>query len=102
MRMDRNLVARPWFIPATSHQPEKPNLYISYKMAGLGAVPMATVLRTPLICQTELEYSWPAHKQHFILRPLRQHPPVQQRRRLPGQEALCARRLKFYQSYLMH
>ena len=52
---------------ATSHQPEKPNLYISYKMAGLGAVPMATVFRTPLIYPTESEYSWPAHKQRFIL-----------------------------------
>ena len=27
------------------------------KMAGLGAVPMATVFRTPLICLTGLEYS---------------------------------------------
>ena len=76
MRMDRNVAVRPSFILATSHLPEKPNLYISYKMAGLGAVPMATVFRTPLICPTELEYSWPAHKQRFILRPLRQQPPV--------------------------
>ena len=72
MRMDRNLAARPSFILATSHQLEKPNLYISYKMAGLGAVPMATVFQTPLIYPTELEYSWSAHKQCFILRPLRQ------------------------------
>ena len=79
MRMDRDLAARPSFTPAMSHQPEKPNLYISYKMAGLGAVPTATVFRTPLIYPTKLEYSWPAHKQRFILRPLRQQPPVQQR-----------------------
>ena len=96
MRMDRNLAARPSFVPMTSHRPEKPNLFISYKMAGLGAVPMATVFQIPLICPTESEYSWPAHKQRFILRPLRQQPPVQQRRWLLGQEALCARRLKFY------
>ena len=38
----------------------------------IGAVPMATVFRTPLIYPTELEYSWPTHKQCFILRPLRQ------------------------------
>ena len=62
----------PSFTPAMSHQPEKPNLYISYKMAGLGAVPMAKVFRTPLIYPTELEYSWLARKQHFILRLLRQ------------------------------
>ena len=72
MRMDRNLVARPSFVPMMSHRPEKPNLFISYKMAGLGVVPMATVFRTPLIYPTELEYSWLAHKQHFIIRPLRQ------------------------------
>ena len=72
MRMDRNLTAMPSFVSMTSHRPEKPNLFISYKMAGLGAVPMATVFRTPLIYPTELEYSWPAHKQCFILRPLRQ------------------------------
>ena len=57
MRMDQNLVARPLFTPATSRQPEKPNLFISYKTAGLGAVPMAIVFRTPLICPTGLEYS---------------------------------------------
>ena len=72
MRMDRNFAARPSFVPVTNLRPEKPNLFISYKMAGLGAVPMATVFRTPLIYPTELEYSWPAHKQRFILRPLRQ------------------------------
>ena len=66
MRMDWDLAARPSFTPAMSH-PEKPNLFISYKMAGLGVVPMATVFRTPLICPTKLEYSWPAHKQRFIL-----------------------------------
>ena len=57
MRMDRNLAAIPSFVPMTSHRPEKPNLFISYKTAGLGAVPMATVFRTPLICPTGLEYS---------------------------------------------
>ena len=67
-----DLAVRPSFTPAMSHQTKKPNLYISYKMAGLGAVPTATVFWTPLICPTELEYSWPAHKQRFILRPLRQ------------------------------
>ena len=72
MRMDRNLAARPSFVPMTSHRPEKLNLFISYKTAGLGAVPMATVFRTPLIYPTKLEYSWLAHKQQFILRPLRQ------------------------------
>ena len=77
--MDRNLAARPSRILATSHQPDKPNLYISYKMAGLGAVPMAAVFRTPLIYPTELEYSWPAHNQCFILQLLRHQPPVQQR-----------------------
>ena len=96
MRMDRNLAVIPSFVPMTSHRPEKPNLFISYKMAGLGVVPMATVFWTPLICPTELEYSWPAHKQRFILRPLQQQPLVQQRRRLPGQEALCDHQLRFY------
>ena len=74
--MDQDLTARPSFTPAMSHQPEKPNLYNSYKMAGLGAVPTVTVFRTPLICPTKLEYSWPAHKQRFILRPLWQRPLV--------------------------
>ena len=72
MRMDRNLAAIPSFVLMTSHRPEKPNLFISYKMAGLGAVPMATVFRTPLICPTRLEYSWPVHKQCFIHQPPRQ------------------------------
>ena len=71
-RMDRNLAARPSFIPVMSHQPEKPNLYISYKMAKLGTVPMATVFWTPLIYPTELEYSWLVQKQRFIIRPLHQ------------------------------
>ena len=67
MRTDRNFTGRLSFVPVTNLRPEKPNLFISYKMVGLGAVPTATVFRTPLICPTELEYSWPAHKQHFIL-----------------------------------
>ena len=57
MRMDRNLAAMPSFVPMTNHRPEKPNLFISYKMAGLRAVLMVTVFRTPLICLTGLEYS---------------------------------------------
>ena len=39
LRIDQNLVVRPSFIPATSHRPERPSRYISYKMAGLGAIP---------------------------------------------------------------
>ena len=57
MRMDRNLAAMLSFVPMTSHRPEKPNLFISYKTAGLGAVPMAIVFRTPLIFPIGLEYS---------------------------------------------
>ena len=72
------------FVPVTNLRPEKPNLFISYKMAELGAVPMATVFRTPLICPTGLEYSWPEHKQRFILRQLRQRFLVQQQQRPPG------------------
>ena len=79
MRTDRDFAGRLSLVPVTGLRPEKLNLFISYKMAGLGVVPMATVFRTPLICPTELEYSWPAHKQRFILRPLWQQPPVQQR-----------------------
>ena len=101
MRTDRDFAGRLSFVPVTNLRPEKPNLFISYKMAGLGAIPMATVFRTPLICPTGLEYSWPEHKQRFILRQLRQRFPVQQQQRPPGQEALCTRRLKFYQSCLM-
>ena len=101
MRTDRNFTGRLSFVPVTNLRPEKPNLFISYKMAGLGVVPMAIVFRTPLICPTGLEYSWPEHKQRFILQQLWQQSPVQQRRRLPGQEALCARQLRFYQNYLM-
>ena len=68
LTMDQNFAAIPSFVPMTSHRPKKPNLFISYKMDGLGAVPMATVFRTPLIFPTGLEYSWPEHKQRFILR----------------------------------
>ena len=101
MRTDRDFAGRLSFVPVTNLRPEELNLFISYKMAGLGAIPMAIVFRTPLICPTALEYSWPEHKQHFILRQLRQRFPVQQQRRPLGQEALCARRLRFYQSYFM-
>src|SRR4051812_21553278 len=97
MRMDQDLVAKPSFTLATSRQPEKLSLCISYKMAGLGAVLMATVFRTPLICPTGLEYSWPVRKQRFIHQLPQRWFPVQQRQRLPGQEALCTRRLKSYQ-----
>ena len=57
MRTDRDFAGRLSFVPMTNLRPEKPNLFISYKMAGLRAVPMATVFRTPLICLTGLEYS---------------------------------------------
>src|SRR3954464_13139021 len=102
MRIDRDLVAKPSFTLATSRQPEKLSLCISYKMARLGAVPMSTVFRTPLICLTGLEYSWPVHKRCFIHRLPQRWFPVQQRQRLPGQEALCARRLKYYPICSMH
>ena len=69
LRIDRNLVVRPSFIPATSHRPERPSRYISYKMTGLGAVPMAIVFRTPLICQTGLRSSWPVRNRRSTLRP---------------------------------
>ena len=59
---------RPSFIPAMSHRPERPSRYISYKMAGLGAVPMATVFWTPLIYQTGLRSSWPARNRRSTLR----------------------------------
>ena len=81
MRMDQDFAGRLSFVPVMNLRPEKLNLFISYKMAGLGAVPMATVFRTLLICPTGLEYSWPEHKQRFILRQLRQRPG--QRRRRP-------------------
>ena len=68
LRIDQNLVVRPSFIPATSHRPDRPSRYISYKMAGLGAVPMATVFRTPLICQTGLRSSWPVRNRRSTLR----------------------------------
>ena len=64
-------MVRPSLIPATSHRPERPSRYISYKMAGLGAVPMATVFRTPLICQTGLRSSWPVRNRRSTLRPQR-------------------------------
>ena len=57
MRTDRSFAGRLSFVPVTNLRPEKSNLFISYKMAGLGAAPMATVFRTPLICPTGLEYS---------------------------------------------
>ena len=41
------------------------------KMAGLGVVPMVTVFRTPLICQTGLRSSWPVRNQRSTLRPQR-------------------------------
>ena len=42
----------------TASRPQmRPTRYINFKMAGLGAVPTATVFRTPLICLTGLEYS---------------------------------------------
>ena len=53
----------------TSHRPERPSRYISYKMAGLGAVSMATVFWTPLICQTGLRSSWPVRNRCSTLRP---------------------------------
>ena len=89
MRTDPNFVARLSFVPVTNLQPEKPNLFISCKMARLGAVPMAIVFRTPLFCPTGLEYSWPECKQRFTLRQLRQRSPVQQRQWLPGRSP-CA------------
>ena len=55
--MDRSFTGRLPFVPVTNLRPEKPNLFISYKKAGLRAVPMATVFRTPLIFLTGLEYS---------------------------------------------
>ena len=69
LRIDQNLVVRPSFIPATSHRSERSSRYISYKMAGLGAVPMATVFRTPLIRRAESQSSWPVHSQCHNLRP---------------------------------
>ena len=49
---------------------ETESLY-QLQMAGLGAVPMAIVFRTPLICQIGLRSSWPVHSQCSTLRPQR-------------------------------
>src|SRR3954463_5770557 len=105
MRTDQDLVAKPSFILATSRQPEKLSPCIKYKMVGLRAVPMATVFRTPLICLAGSVYSWPVHKQRLTHRRPQQWFPVQQRQRLPEQEALCSRRLKCYpicSTHLLH
>ena len=100
--MSQNTVARPSSIPITSPRPERPNSCTSCKTTRLGAVPMATVFRTPQARSTGLEYSWPAHRRRITLRPPQQCSPDQQRQQQQGQEALCARRFKFYLSCLMH
>src|SRR3954463_1472483 len=96
MRTDQDLVAKPSFILATSRQPGKLSPCIKCKMVGLGAVLMATVFRTPLICPAGSVYSWSVRKQCLTHRRPGQWFPVQQRQRLPEQEALCASRLKCY------
>ena len=56
----------------------------------------------PQARSTGLEYSWLAPRRRIILRLPQQCSPDPQRQRQQGQEALCARRFKFYLICLMH
>ena len=56
----------------------------------------------PQARSTGLEYSWLAPRRRIILRLPQQCSPDPQRQRQQGQEALCARRFKFYLIYLIH
>ena len=99
MRMDWHLMGKPLSVPMMSLQPERPSRCISCRTAGLVEVPMATVFRTPSICQTGSLSSWPVHNQHTTHQPPQQCSPVQQQQHRREQGALRRLRLRSCLTY---